>query len=73
MAALFRLLAGRGCMVMASNADTALTRRLYAGYEVEAFSVATGIGGSRERRGRADEIVVRNYSGWRDTLPGMGS
>lgn len=71
VAALFRLLDARGCLVMASNADTPLTRQAYAGFEVESFTVARGIGGSRTRRGRAAEIVVRNYTGRRGALPGI--
>jgi len=71
VAALFRLLDARGCLVMASNADTPLTRQAYAGYEVQGFTVARGIGGSQARRGRAAEIVVRNYTGRRGALPGI--
>jgi hypothetical protein len=45
--------------------------RLYAGFEIEALSVRRKIGGRQERRGRAAEIVVRNYSGKRGLLPGL--
>ena len=72
VAELFRLLDRRGCLVMASNADRHLTRRLYAGFEIEALSVRRQIGGRQERRGRAAEIlVVRNLTGRRGMLPGL--
>jgi DNA adenine methylase len=71
VAELFRLLARRGCLMMASNADCEFTRRLYAGFEIEALSVRRKIGGRQERRGRAAEIVVRSYTGRRGQLPGL--
>jgi DNA adenine methylase len=67
----FRRLDARGCLVMASNADCELTRQLYAGFEVEALSVIRQVGGHAGRRGRAREIVVRNYGGRRNALPGV--
>jgi DNA adenine methylase len=70
-AEVFRVLDGRGCLVMASNADTPRTRQLYAGYEVLALSVARGIGGRGERRGRAAEVLIRNYTGRRGALTGV--
>lgn len=66
----FRSLDRRGCLVMANNADCALTRQLYAGFEIEALSVGRRIGG-RQGRGHAAEIVVRNYTGRRGMLPGL--
>jgi len=71
VAELFRLLDQRGALVMASNADCQLTRQLYAGFEIDALSVRRRIGGRQERRGRAAEIVVRNYTGRRGVLPGV--
>ncbi len=71
VAELFRLLDRRGSLVMASNADCQLTRQLYAGFEIDALSVRRRIGGRQERRGRAAEIVVRNYTGRRGVLPGV--
>jgi DNA adenine methylase len=71
VAELFRLLDRHGCLVMASNADCQLTRELYAGFEIDARSVTRRIGGRQERRGRAAEIVVRNYTGLRGVLPGV--
>jgi site-specific DNA-adenine methylase len=56
---------------MASNADCELTRQLYAGFDITALSVRRRIGGSQERRGRAAEIVVRNYTGQHGLLPGL--
>ncbi len=71
VAQVFRRLDARGCLVMASNADCELTRELYAGFEVEALSVIRQVGGHAGRRGRAREIVVRNYGGRRNALPGV--
>ncbi len=71
VAELFRLLDQRGSLVMASNADCPLTRQLYAGFEIDALSVRRRIGGRQERRGRAAEIVVRNYTGRSGVLPGV--
>jgi DNA adenine methylase len=71
VAELFRRLDTRGARVMASNADCQLTRQLYAGFEIDALSVRRRIGGRQERRGRAAEIVVRNYTGRRGVLPGV--
>jgi len=71
VADLFRRLDARGCLVMASNADCPLTRELYRGYHVDELRVTRFIGGCLARRGRAAEIVVRNYPGRRDALPGL--
>ncbi len=56
---------------MASNADRPLTRQIYTGFEVEALAVPRRIGGRQDRRGRAAEIVVRNFTGRRGVLPGI--
>jgi len=61
VAHLFRRLHERGGLILASNADCALTRSLYRGYLVEPLAVTRFIGGREERRGLAKEIVVRNY------------
>jgi DNA adenine methylase len=71
VADVFRRLDSRGCLVMASNADCELTRQLYAGFEIAKLSVRRRIGGTQDRRGRAAEIVVRNYTGQRGVLPGL--
>ncbi len=71
VAEVVRRLDARGCLVLASNADCELTRELYAGFEVEALSVIRQVGGHAGRRERAREIVVRNYRGRRDALPGV--
>jgi len=71
VADLCRQLDKRGCLFMLSNSDCPLTRELYAGFELEALSVARRIGGPQGRGDRAAEIVVRNYSGRRGALPGM--
>ena len=60
----FRILDSRGCFVMLSNSDHALTRELYRHYEkntviVRAKRMINSVG---SRRGAINEVVVRNYS-----------
>jgi DNA adenine methylase len=59
----FGLLDSRGCFVMLSNSDHALTRELYRDYEkntviVRAKRMINSIG---SRRGAINELVVTNY------------
>jgi DNA adenine methylase len=61
VAQLFEQLDRRGCRVMLSNPDTADTRARYRGFRIHALSVQRQVGGHANRRGRANEIVVRNY------------
>jgi DNA adenine methylase len=61
VADLVRALDRRGCFVMLSSADTVATRALYRGFRIESFTVPRQVGGHVGRRGRAGEIVVRNY------------
>jgi DNA adenine methylase len=60
----FGLLDSRGCFVMLSNSDHALTRELYRDYEkntviVRAKRMINSIG---SRRGAINELVVTNYA-----------
>ena len=60
----FRILDSRGCFVMLSNSDHALTRELYRHYEkntviVRAKRMINSVG---SRRGGINEVVVTNYS-----------
>src|ERR671910_592078 len=60
----FRILDSRGCFVMLSNSDHALTRELYRHYEkntvvVRAKRMINSVG---SRRGAINEVVVTNYS-----------
>jgi DNA adenine methylase len=61
VAQLFEQLDRQGSMVMLSNPDTAVTRARYRGFRIESLSVRRQVGGHADRRGRAREIVVRNY------------
>jgi DNA adenine methylase len=59
----FRILDSRGCFVMLSNSDHALTRELYRHYEkntviVRAKRMINSVG---SRRGAINEVVVTNY------------
>jgi DNA adenine methylase len=60
----FRILDSRGCFVMLSNSDHALTRELYRDYEkntvmVRAKRMINSVG---SKRGAINEVVVTNYS-----------
>ena len=60
----FRILNSRGCFVMLSNSDHALTRELYRDYEkntvmVRAKRMINSVG---SKRGAINEVVVTNYS-----------
>jgi DNA adenine methylase len=61
VADLVRALDRRGCFVMLSSADTKPIRALYRGFRIESLAVTRQVGGHVGRRGRAREIVVRNY------------
>src|SRR5918994_2192457 len=59
----FRLLDSRGCFIMLSNSDHALTRELYGDYEknivvVRAKRLINSVG---SKRGAIKELVVTNY------------
>ncbi len=61
---IFGILDSRGCFVMLSNSDHALTRELYRHYEkntviVRAKRMINSVG---SRRGAINEVVVTNYS-----------
>jgi DNA adenine methylase len=60
---IFRLLDSRGCFIMLSNSDHALTRELYGDYEkntvvVRAKRLINSVG---SKRGAIKELVVTNY------------
>jgi DNA adenine methylase len=61
VAQLFEQLDRRGCKVMLSNPDSRVTRAYYRGFRIEALSVRRQVGGHADRRGHANEIIVRNY------------
>ncbi len=53
-----RALASRGVMVMASNADTPLVRRLYAGLRIDTVKCRRSINRDSDGRGAVDEVIV---------------
>ncbi|HKZ50777.1 MAG TPA: DNA adenine methylase [Dehalococcoidia bacterium] len=70
LAAVYRELDRRGCLLMLSNADTELVRRLYEGYPLEEVKAARPISCKAEGRGKICELVIRNY--WEASVPGAG-
>jgi DNA adenine methylase len=60
----FGILDSRGCFVMLSNSDHALTRELYRDYEKNAVIVRAKrmINSVGSKRGAINEVVVTNYS-----------
>jgi DNA adenine methylase len=60
----FGILDSRGCFVMLSNSDHALTRELYRDYEKNAIIVRAKrmINSVGSKRGAINEVVVTNYS-----------
>ena len=63
LAHVFRELHRRGCRLMLSNSETALTLSLYrdADFRIERVSARRNINSRADRRGRIPEIVVINY------------
>jgi DNA adenine methylase len=72
VAELVRRLARRGVLFMLSNSDCELTRELFSAFRIDTLSVRRRVGGHAERRGVAQEIIVRNYEGSRNALPLAG-
>ncbi len=60
LAAVFRKLDRRGCMLALSNSDTDEVRRLYQGFEIETIRAARSIGSRGASRGTVTELLVRN-------------
>jgi DNA adenine methylase len=59
LAGTFRELAQRGVRVMASNADTKLSRQLYRGFHIERVEVGRTVG--CKDRGSARELIIRSF------------
>ncbi|MBN2576390.1 MAG: DNA adenine methylase [Deltaproteobacteria bacterium] len=60
LAALCRALDRKGCLLMLSNSDTPLVRRLYKDFEIREVSARRSINSKAERRGAIYELVVLN-------------
>ena len=72
VAALVHLLDQRGCLFMLSNSDCELTRVLFAGFRIDRLAIRRQLSGHVDRHGIARELVVTNYEGARNVLPGIG-
>ena len=59
---LFADLHRKGCLVMLSNSDTPLIRRLYRGFRIRRVTARRAINSNSSRRGAISELVVMNYT-----------
>ena len=73
LAAVFRRLNFRGCLLMLSNSDTEVVRRLYGGFRVVSVQARRAINSKADRRGPIPELLVMNYvppgCAWPERLP----
>ena len=60
LAALFRELDARGCLLALSNSDTPLVRELYAGFDLSPVIAPRAISAKPSTRGEVSELLVRN-------------
>jgi DNA adenine methylase len=60
LAAVFRELDARGCLLALSNSDTAEVRRLYQGYDVSSIIAPRAISAKASTRGEVSELLIRN-------------
>lgn len=60
LAALFRKLDGRGCLLMLTNHDTPLIRELYEGYRIDVVEVNRAINSDASKR-HGTEVIITNY------------
>jgi len=58
LAEVCRTLVSRGTFVVASNADTEITRRLYEGFELHEVKARRAINSKGSRRGPVDELIM---------------
>ena len=52
----------RRCRLMLSNSDVPFIRDLYGNFRIDQVSAARSINCNAKKRGRVNEVVVRNYS-----------
>jgi DNA adenine methylase len=62
LAAVYRGLDEKGCLLMLSNSDTPLVREMYQGFDIREVSARRSINSRIDRRGSICELVVRNRS-----------
>ena len=53
-----RKLAGRGCHVMLSNADTPFVRTIYEGFQIDRVACSRAINSKATKRGGVDEVII---------------
>jgi DNA adenine methylase len=58
----FRALAARGVLCMLSNADTPLTRALYADFAIDVVHARRSVNSKASRRGAVPELVVTSWA-----------
>jgi DNA adenine methylase len=61
VAAVFKKLDEKGCLLMLSNSDSPRIRQYYQDYRIDIVSARRVINCDGTKRGAIDEIVVRNY------------
>ena len=67
VAAVFKDLDRKGCLVMLSNSDVKLIRNLYGGYSVQRLQVTRWLGSNGDRF-KVHELVITNYPTRNDDL-----
>jgi DNA adenine methylase len=60
LAAVYRALDEKGCLLMLSNSDTDLVRELYQGFDIREVTARRSINSRIDRRGSICELVVLN-------------
>ncbi len=58
---LYKALDRRGCKLMLSNSDVPFIRDLYADFRLDIIAAPRAINCNARRRGKVNEVVVRNY------------
>jgi len=61
LAETYRMLGKVGCLVMLSNSDTPLVRKLYNGFRIEKVTAHRAINSKSTGRGKIAELVILNY------------
>ena len=61
MAEVFRKLDKRGCMLMLSNSNTTLVRRLYERHKMKRVKCSRNINCKADGRGKIEELIILNY------------
>jgi DNA adenine methylase len=62
LAALYRKLDRKGCLLMLSNSDTPLVRSLYQDFDIREVSARRSINSRKDRRGSICELLVLNHA-----------